>query len=140
MTCFHYNRCYKLRLRRFVRMCCHDDWSDHMKIGHKIRPGREKRVRSHADLGRQVGVSQATIDKIEAGHTARSRYLPLIAVKLGLPLEEIDPGLAALSAAGGLTGPVIPGIELVGDRDYPIYASAEGGSGQTIVSTHRVDL
>ena len=70
-----------------------------MKIGQKIRRRREELRLSQADLGRQVGVSQATIDKIEAGHTARSRYLPLIAVKLGLPLEEIDPGLAALSAA-----------------------------------------
>src|SRR5690348_18229810 len=95
--------------------------SDVMKIGQKIRRRREELRLSQADLGRQVGVSQATIDKIEAGHTARSRYLPLIAVKLGLPLEEIDPGLAALNAAGALTGPVIPGIELVGsDRDFPI--------------------
>ena len=111
-----------------------------MKIGQKIRRRREELRLSQADLGRQVGVSQATIDKIEAGHTARSRYLPLLAVKLGLPLEEIDPGLAALSAAGALTAPVIPGIELVGDRDFPIHASAEGGQGQIIVSTDAVDF
>ena len=112
-----------------------------MKIGQKIRRRREELRLSQADLGRQVGVSQATIDKIEAGHTARSRYLPLIAVKLGLPLEEIDPGLQALSAQGGLTGPVIPGIELVSDRDFPIYASAEGGSpGQITVSSDAVDF
>jgi len=117
-----------------------NDRSEVMKIGQKIRRRREELRLSQADLGRQVGVSQATIDKIEAGHTARSRYLPLIAVKLGLPLEEIDPGLAALNAAGALTGPVIPGIELVGsDRDFPIYASAEGGSGQIVVSTEAVD-
>lgn len=117
-----------------------NDRSDRMKIGQKIRRRREELRLSQADLGRQVGVSQATIDKIEAGHTARSRYLPLIAVKLGLPLEEIDPGLAALSAQGGLTAPVIPGIELVGDRDFPIYASAEGGSGQIIVSADAIDF
>jgi phage repressor protein C with HTH and peptisase S24 domain len=112
-----------------------------MKIGQKIRRRREELRLSQADLGEQVGVSQATIDKIEAGHTARSRYLALIAVKLGLPLEEIDPGLAALSAAGALKAPVIPGIELMGgDRDFPIHASAEGGQGQIIVSTDAVDF
>jgi phage repressor protein C with HTH and peptisase S24 domain len=115
--------------------------SDPMKIGQKIRRRREELRLSQADLGEQVGVSQATIDKIEAGHTARSRYLALIAVKLGLPLEEIDPGLAALSAAGALKAPVIPGIELMGgDRDFPIHASAEGGQGQIIVSTDAVDF
>jgi phage repressor protein C with HTH and peptisase S24 domain len=112
-----------------------------MKIGQKIRRRREELRLSQAELGEQVGVSQATIDKIEAGHTARSRYLALIAVKLGLPLEEIDPGLAALSAAGALKAPVIPGIELMGgDRDFPIHASAEGGQGQIIVSTDAVDF
>jgi phage repressor protein C with HTH and peptisase S24 domain len=117
------------------------NWSDPMKIGQKIRRRREELRLSQADLGEQVGVSQATIDKIEAGHTARSRYLALIAVKLGLPLEEIDPGLAALSAAGALKAPVIPGIELMGgDRDFPIHASAEGGQGQIIVSTDAVDF
>jgi phage repressor protein C with HTH and peptisase S24 domain len=115
--------------------------SDPMKIGQNIRRRREELRLSQADLGEQVGVSQATIDKIEAGHTARSRYLALIAVKLGLPLEEIDPGLAALSAAGALKAPVIPGIELMGgDRDFPIHASAEGGQGQIIVSTDAVDF
>src|SRR6201987_5755895 len=98
-----------------------------MKIGQKIRRRREELRLSQTDLGRQVGVSQATIDKIEAGHTARSRYLPLIAVKLGLPLEEIDPGLAGLSAQGGLTGPVLPGIELVWCRGFPLSAPHQGG-------------
>jgi len=112
-----------------------------MKIGQKIRRRREELRLSQADLGRQVGVSQATIDKIEAGHTARSRYLPMIAVKLGLPLEEIDPGLAALNASGGLTGPVLPKMEIpVGDRDFPIHASAEGGQGQIILSSDPVDV
>jgi len=112
-----------------------------MKIGQKIRRRREELRLSQADLGRQVGVSQATIDKIEAGHTARSRYLPMIAVKLGLPLEELDPGLVALSAAGALTGPVLPMAELTGgDRDFPIHASAEGGQGQIILSPDAVDF
>ncbi len=112
-----------------------------MKIGQKIRRRREELRLSQADLGRQVGVSQATIDKIEAGHTARSRYLPMIAVKLGLPLEELDPGLVALSAAGALTGPVLPMAELTGgERDFPIHASAEGGQGQIILSPDAVDF
>jgi phage repressor protein C with HTH and peptisase S24 domain len=112
-----------------------------MKIGQRIRRRREELRLSQADLGRQVGVSQATIDKIESGHTARSRYLPMIAVKLGLPLEELDPGLVALRESGTLSAPVLPMAELVGsDRDFPIHASAEGGQGQIIVTSDAVDF
>jgi DNA-binding XRE family transcriptional regulator len=109
-----------------------------MKMGQKIRRRREELRLSQADLGRQVGVSQATIDKIEAGHTARSRYLPLIAVKLGLALEDLDPALAGLG--GPATAPLIPGANLIGERDFPIYASAEGGLGQIILSSDAVDV
>ena len=109
-----------------------------MKIGQKIRRRREELRLSQADLGRQVGVSQATIDKIEAGHTARSRYLPLIAVKLGLALEDLDPALAGLG--GPATASLIPGANLIGERDFPIYASAEGGLGQIILSSDAVDV
>src|ERR1700751_1090972 len=98
-----------------------------MKIGQKIRRRREELRLSQCDVGPPVGVPQSRIAKIEAGHPARARYLPLIPVKLGLPLEEIDPGLAALSAQGGLTGPVIPGIELVWCRGFPLSAPHQGG-------------
>jgi DNA-binding XRE family transcriptional regulator len=109
-----------------------------MKMGQKIRRRREELRLSQADLGRQVGVSQATIDKIEAGHTARSRYLPLIAVKLGLALEDLDPALAGLG--GPATASLIPGANLIGERDFPIYASTEGGLGQIILSSEAVDV
>jgi phage repressor protein C with HTH and peptisase S24 domain len=108
-----------------------------MKMGQKIRRRREELRLSQADLGREVGVSPATIDKIESGHTARSRYLPMIAVKLGVPLEELDTQLAAL---GGAATQFLPAVDLVGERDFPIYASAEGGQGQIIVSTDAVDF
>jgi transcriptional regulator with XRE-family HTH domain len=64
-----------------------------MEIGEKIRTQREALGLSQADLAHAVGVSQATVDKIESGKTLRSRYLPRIAARLGIPLTELDPDL-----------------------------------------------
>src|SRR5215470_5293591 len=65
-----------------------------MEIGEKIRVRREALGMSQSDLARAVGISQATLHKIEAGQTVRSRYLPNIAARLGIPLTDLDPSLA----------------------------------------------
>jgi transcriptional regulator with XRE-family HTH domain len=62
-----------------------------MELGGMIRKYREALGLSQAELGKAVGVSQATIDKIENGRTALSRFLPRIAARLGIPLKQLDP-------------------------------------------------
>jgi transcriptional regulator with XRE-family HTH domain len=56
---------------------------------------RERLKLSQAELGRAVGVSQATIDKIESGRTTLSRFLPRIAARLGIPQRDLDPFIGA---------------------------------------------
>lgn len=41
---------------------------------------------SQADLGRRVGISQAAIAKVEAGHTVKSKWLPELMGILSIPL------------------------------------------------------
>jgi transcriptional regulator with XRE-family HTH domain len=60
-------------------------------IGTKIRTRREQLKMSQAELARTVGVSQASIQKIESGETENSRYIPKLWARLGLPLRELDP-------------------------------------------------
>jgi transcriptional regulator with XRE-family HTH domain len=62
-----------------------------MALGDLVRKYRELHGLSQAELGRAVGVSQATIDKIESGQTALSRFLPRIAARLGIPQRDLDP-------------------------------------------------
>lgn len=121
---------------------------DEPSVGGIIKTTREAKNLSQADLGKLIGVSQPTIEKIESGATRRSKFLPLIAAQLGLPLELLDPSLAAMNEArAGLAQPahppvltVIPRDDLVGnDRDFAIHASAEGGPGQIIVSSDPID-
>lgn len=66
-----------------------------MELGGLVRKYREALGLSQAELGRAVGVSQATIDKIESGRTTLSRFLPRIAARLGIPQRDLDPLIGA---------------------------------------------
>ncbi len=66
-----------------------------MELGKLVRKYREAHKLSQAELGRAVGVSQATIDKIESGKTTLSRFLPRIAARLGIPQQDLDPLIGA---------------------------------------------
>jgi transcriptional regulator with XRE-family HTH domain len=66
-----------------------------MELGDLVRKYREALKLSQAELGRAVGVSQATIDKIESGRTTLSRFLPRIAARLGIPQRDLDPFIGA---------------------------------------------
>jgi transcriptional regulator with XRE-family HTH domain len=109
-----------------------------MEPGEIIRRRREELGLSQAQLGNRVGISQPAIKKIEAGDSRHSKFLPKIAQVLSLPLGELDPSLA------GVTVPpiadVLPPGRILGERDFPVHASAEGGPGQIIVSHEAVDF
>lgn len=112
-----------------------------METGEKIRMSREARGWSQADLARRVSISQPAINKIEAGETRLSRFLPRIAQELGLDIAELIEGLT--SSDRPTTEPVFAeGAARFGPsaRDFAIHASAEGGPGQIIVSSDAVDF
>jgi phage repressor protein C with HTH and peptisase S24 domain len=111
-----------------------------MEPGELIRKRREELGLSQAQLAKQSGgISQATVEKIEKGETLRSKFLPLIAKRLGLPLESLDPSLAGLPEAAERP-PAPPPILVSRDRDFPIYASVEGGPGEILRSTDPIDF
>jgi transcriptional regulator with XRE-family HTH domain len=105
-----------------------------MELGERIRRAREAKGLSQAQLAKAIGITQPAIQDIEKGDTKRSRYLHDIAGYLGLEIESRAlPGLAEESAG------YIPARALMGSRDFPVYSSAEGGSGQIILSADPVD-
>ena len=112
-----------------------------MNTGEKIRMSREARSWSQADLAKRVGISQPAINKIEAGDTRHSKFLPRIALELGLDIAELIEGLNPSDRLPG--EPVFAeGAARFGPsgRDFAIHASAEGGPGQIIVSSDAVDF
>ena len=102
-------------------------------IGALIRAAREAKDWSQADLARATGVKQQSIDAVEKGGTRRSKFLPEIVRELGIPPERV--GLPKeLPPEPGFARQV-----LSQDRDFPIFASVEGGPGEIIRSTEPVD-
>jgi transcriptional regulator with XRE-family HTH domain len=111
---------------------------DAVEPGEIIRRKREELGWSQAQLGNRVGISQPAIKKIEAGDSRHSKFLPKIAQVLAIPLSDLD-----LSLSGVVPAPAaeaMPGGRILGERDFPVHASAEGGPGQIIVSHEAVDF
>jgi phage repressor protein C with HTH and peptisase S24 domain len=107
-----------------------------MEPGEIIRRRREELGWSQAQLGNRVGISQPAIKKIEAGDSRHSKFLPKIAQVLAIPLSDLD-----LSLTGVVAAPeAMPAARILGERDFPVHASAEGGPGQIIVSHDAVDF
>lgn len=106
------------------------------RAGALIAAKRKERGWSQRKLAEAVGIEQQSLQPIERGKTLQSKHLAKIAAVLDIPLATLDPALADIPDAR----PIIPGAELVGARDFKIFASAEGGSGQLIVTTDPVDF
>lgn len=116
-----------------------------MEPGKLIKDERVRRDWSQADLGKRVGITQVAIKKIEAGKTRKSKHLPRIAQELEIPLSKLDPSLSRFSdetvnqaarkdsALRNPTLNIIPGSELMGEVDLPVYSIVQGGKGALVL-------
>jgi phage repressor protein C with HTH and peptisase S24 domain len=103
--------------------------------GEAFRAAREDARLSQLDLARMAGVCQQLIAAIETGRTRSTKFLPRIAVALNRRPGELDPDWLAVDEQRGPASPAS-----FGDRDLPVYASAEGGEGQIIVSPDPMEI
>ena len=117
-----------------------------MSIGSTIAKRRKDLGLSQTEVANAIGVGQSTIDRIEKDEFKRTpSALPALAQFLGIDIASLDPKLAAMPAppaaakAKGFKPEVIPGHELVGNKDFPIYAAAAGGPGHIIVTFDAIE-
>jgi phage repressor protein C with HTH and peptisase S24 domain len=114
-----------------------------VEVGDLIRAARESRGLTQDALAKKVGTKQQTIGKIEKGQIEFSRFHTRIATELGInfsnPTERpaADLGGPAADLGGDVEGR--SPVPIIGGRDLPVYAAAEAGKGQIIVSTDPVD-
>lgn len=113
------------------------------ELGDVIRAAREGRGLTQDALARKVGTKQQTIGKIEKGQIEFSRFHTRIATELGIKLNSpAEMPAAELSGPAADVGGDVEGrspVPIIGGRDLPVYAAAEAGKGQIIVSTDPVD-
>lgn len=110
---------------------------DSKEIGQIIRAAREKRELSQAQLGRLIGIKQASIQAVEKGETARSKFLPEIVRELGIAPGDV--GLPP-DPPGNVSPTALPAVgDPYGPKDFQIYSAAEGGPGEILRSVDPVD-
>jgi len=103
-----------------------------MAIGERIRARLAELGMSESELARRSRVSQPVINALVNGTQRTSKFLPEIAAALNVAPSDLDPRL--------LEGQYSPPPRFLGERDLPVYAAAEGGPGQLVVSTDPIEL
>lgn len=88
-------------------------------IGENVRKSRTERGWSQAALARRAGCQQSTIDRIEQDRNDKpSRFMPRIALALGVPLGKLDPSFHSLAHDFQPAG-----ANLLGEVDLPVYGT-----------------
>jgi transcriptional regulator with XRE-family HTH domain len=100
-----------------------------------VKNARTNKGLSQPELARRVGTTQQTIDKIESGIVKHSRYLPAIAVELGVSLDRV----LRFRQKGGEVAAIAGHTLVSGDRDLPVYAATMGSSGVQVLSSTPVE-
>lgn len=96
-----------------------------MSDGQEIKKRREARDWSQQELAKKAGTNQQTVARIELGRTVLSRALPKIKKIL-----DMDTGISSVPLPDSLPD---------GARDLPIFASAQGGPGDMLLTHEPID-
>jgi phage repressor protein C with HTH and peptisase S24 domain len=99
-----------------------------MKLAEHVSKFREAKKWGQKELAAAAGVSQQSIADIESGRVKRPRSLFEIAKALEVTPEQLDPERFAKRTVE------VDLPQVYGERDLPVYASAEGGNGAMIVN------
>lgn len=115
--------------------------SSRMPLAENLKRLREEKGLSWATLAKRVGLkSPNAIAAIEAG--GRTTYLPAIARELEVSIFDLDETLIPPDPAKILPPEVRiiePGAQLLGEKNWPVYAAVEGGPGEVIRSTEPIE-
>ncbi|QCI67230.1 XRE family transcriptional regulator [Phreatobacter stygius] len=117
--------------------------------GDRIRAARKQRGWTQGQLGEALGVSSQAVSQWEQGRTdPEIDRLQQAADLLGVQRDWLTSGLGPDRSEAQGPAPVIapfapaivPGADLVGARDFPIYAAAQGGEGHLIVTFDPIEV
>jgi DNA-binding XRE family transcriptional regulator len=140
---------------------------DAKAFGERLAERRDVLGMTQDALGRAVGYTQQTIQGLEIGKTKRPGRIVDLAEALQTSVEWLlygegsgdgsiaAPASAVPSLGAALSGPIggplisgpvsrdrtmlLPGRQLMGEKDLPVHASAQGGKGALVISSEPVD-
>lgn len=102
------------------------------QIGEHVSAGLIRSGLAQEALADELGIGQSTMSRITLGQFKRMpSELPRICARLGILLPELDGKARSAGESLGRRDALV--------RDFPLYASAEGGPGEVIRSTEPQD-
>ncbi|MFG1465232.1 helix-turn-helix domain-containing protein [Xanthobacter sp. DSM 24535] len=115
-----------------------------MALKDRIKQARRARRWSQGKLGEAVGVSSQAVSQWESGASdVTLSRLREIAAALGMPVEWFTNTTGEPvpdQRPQAFTPQFVAGSELVGPRDFPVYAAAMGGTGHLIVTFEAIEV
>ncbi|WP_306587669.1 LexA family protein [Hafnia paralvei] len=91
-----------------------------MTIGNRVRTSRDALGITQVELAEKVGTSQQSIEQLESGKIKRPRYLPELALALGVSIDWLLKGTKDANVA--YVGPNVP------KGKYPLISYVSAGS------------
>jgi phage repressor protein C with HTH and peptisase S24 domain len=113
-------------------------------LGERIRYAREAAKLSQSDIARYFRISRVSVTQWESNTTKPDmNRISGLASLLNTTVEWLieRKGFPPLVSpdARPLPAPIIPGKDLVGAKDMPVYAAAMGGGGHIIITFDPID-
>lgn len=92
-------------------------------------------------LAAALGVGQSTINRWTRGGSIRGENLLKLVdlARRTTSAAHLAAGLMGEASATTFAPVVVPGSNLVGQRDFPVYAAAQGGDGHQIITFEAID-
>jgi len=120
---------------------------DTATLGQRLRSAREAAGLTQDDVAARFGIKRVSVTQWESDTTRPAlTRLPELAALLNTDMEWLLNSQGAPPAPTPKVEkprqprtPIIPGKDLVGNRDLPIYAAAMGGEGHMIVTFEAID-
>lgn len=126
---------------------------DENRLQREVRWRMQQLGLSAVQLSRLAGLGDSFVSELLRGRARNPQQASLLKLAAALqcaPADLLDLGEAGPSAglppptgmpgdAGGNLHPAMPGDDLVGARDLPVYAAAEGGKGAMIIGTDPIE-
>src|SRR5690606_16677457 len=115
-------------------------------LGERIRYARDAAKLTQMDVAKHFGISRVSVTQWESNTTkpdldriGELAALLNTSVEWLLKREGYPPLAVDKPAKKGKPTVIIPGNDLVGERDMPVYAAAMGGDGHLIVTFDAID-
>ena len=115
-------------------------------LGERIRYAREAAKLTQADVARHFEISRVSVTQWESNTTkpdldriGELASLLNTTVEWLLKKEGFPPMAVDKPVKGSKSTIIIPGKDLVGEKDMPVYAAAMGGDGHLIVTFDPID-